>query len=283
MIFAMSGDHAPHAGRPNDLRSTKFHLVSAPIYSVAMPHPLKYYISNLSRTMGYEIKRWRHPTRAQIDAQDPLLNIQSFFEQKNIAPKVAFDVGANQGDYAAQCLALFPAARVFCFEPTPAVLEGLKTRYHDEPRVTIVEGAVMDADAPITLNVRTDHVWNSVLDNGEAGIAPGAMNQVQVKGLRLDSFATQNAIDHVELLKLDIQGAELKALAGAEALLRDGNISVVQMEMNFQNLYAGQADLQSVSKLMFRHGYWLQGVYSPSMLNGLLCSIELVLAHSKLI
>ena len=248
-----------------------------------MPHPIKYYISNLSRSMGYEIKRWRHPTQAQVDAQDPLLNIRSFLEQKRVSPKVVFDVGANQGDYAAQCLQLFPAARVFCFEPTPAVLQTLKQRHGADARVTIVEGAVMEADAPVTLNVRTDHVWNSVLSNGEAGIAPGAMSQVQVKGLRLDSFAAQNSIDHVDLLKLDIQGAELKALAGAEGLLRDGKISVVQLEMNFQNLYAGQADLQSVSQLMFRHGYWLQGVYSPSMLNGLLCSIEVVFAHSKLL
>jgi FkbM family methyltransferase len=248
-----------------------------------MPHPLKRFVSNLSRSMGYEVKRWRHPTRAAIDAQDPLLNIRSFFEHRNISPKVIFDVGANQGDYAAQCLELFPDARVYCFEPTPAVLGILNDRYASHARVKIVAGAVTDGDAPVTFNLRGDSVWNSLLANGDAGIAPGATQAIEVKGMRLDSFAASEAIDQVDLLKLDIQGAEMKALAGAEKLLRDGKISLVQMEMNFQNLYAGQADCQSVSKFMFGHGYWLQGVYSPSMLSGLLCSIEVVFAHSKLL
>jgi FkbM family methyltransferase len=248
-----------------------------------MPHPLKRYISNLSRSMGYEIKRWRHPTREQIEAQDPLLNIRAFFQAKGIVPSVVFDVGANQGDYAAQCLELFPDARVFCFEPTPAVLEGLKKRYHSESRVRVVEAAVMDRDGAVTLNIRGDHVWSSILSNGDSGIAPTATSQVQVKGMRLDSFAAAESIQHVDLLKLDIQGAEMAALSGADALLRDGRISVLQMEINFQNLYAGQADLQSVSKLMFRSGYWLQGVYGASMLNGLLCAVEVVFAHSKLL
>ncbi len=248
-----------------------------------MPHPLKRYISNLSRSMGYEIKRWRHPTQEQIDAQDPLLNIRSFLSDRKIAPKTIFDVGANQGDYAAQCLELFPDARVYCFEPTPAVLNILNGRYANNPRVKIVSGAVTDADAPVTFNLRGDSVWNSMLASGNSGIAPGVTQAIEVKGMRLDSFATSESVEQVDLLKLDIQGAEMKALAGAERLLRDGRISVVQMEMNFQNLYAGQADLQSVSKLMFGHGYWLQGVYSPSMLNGLLCAIEVVFAHSKLI
>ena len=246
-----------------------------------MPNALKRTISNLSRSLGYEIKRWRHPTQAQVDQHDPLLNIRAFFQSHSITPRVVLDVGANQGDYADHCLRLFPASSVYCFEPTPAVLERLRNRFASNPRVKIIEAAVVESDAPVTFHLRGEDVWNSVLADGQSGIAPGATQRVEVRGIKLDTFAAEQGIGQVDLLKLDIQGAEHKALLGAGQLLRDGRMALVQMEMNFQNLYSGQADFQTVSKLMFQNGYWPVGLYQPSMLNGLLCAIELVFAHSR--
>ncbi len=246
-----------------------------------MPNALKRSVALLGRAMGYEIKRWRHPSPAQIDRDDPLLNVRSFFERHGVTPQLILDVGANRGTYADACLELFPSASVVCFEPTPDLHAALRAKYEGNPRVRIIPVAVTERDEAITFHVRSEDVWNSILASGDSGIAPGSVKQVQVQGETLDTVAARESMPAVDLLKLDIQGAELMALRGAQGLLAAGRISMVQLEMNFQQLYAQQADLESVSRLMFRNGYWLMGVYQATTLNGMLASTDIVFAHGR--
>jgi FkbM family methyltransferase len=246
-----------------------------------MPNALKRSVALFGRAMGYEIKRWRHPSREQLERDDPLLNIRAFFQRHAVTPQLVLDVGANRGTYGDQCLELFPAARVICFEPTPDLHAALAARYEGNPRARVLPVAVTETDGPLTFHVRSDDVWNSILANGDSGITPGGARQVAVEGVKLDTLAARESLGQIDLLKLDIQGAELMALRGARELLAGGRIGIVQTEINFQRLYAGQADLEGVSRLMHGHGYWLQGIYQGSTLNGMLSSADLVFAHAR--
>jgi FkbM family methyltransferase len=61
----------------------------------------------------------------------------------------------------------------------------------------------------------------------------------EVETSTLDRLAQAGAIDHVDFLKIDTQGAELDILVGGESLVRDGVVGL-QVEVEFQPMYSGQ-------------------------------------------
>jgi FkbM family methyltransferase len=242
---------------------------------------IKRNISLLSRRLGYEVKRWRNPPQEQIDRNDPLRAAADFFRQHNVSIGTIFDVGANRGDFCAEALELFASATVYCFEPTADIFQLLKSRFGENPRVKMFENAILEADGTIKFFVRPGSVWNSLLRDGTSGVVPPAEREVDVAGVSLDSFTQRQGVDAIDLLKLDIQGAELRALRGAKGLLSNGKVGLIQLEVNFQNLYAGQGDLESISRLLFDCGYWFQGIYGASMSSGILLGADVLFAHQR--
>jgi len=75
---------------------------------------------------------------------------------------------------------------------------------------------------------------------------------VQLETKRLDDVAE---LGRVDLLKLDVQGAELSVLRGAERVLKD--VLVVQAEVEFVPLYAGQPLFADVDAYLRSQGFML--------------------------
>ena len=71
----------------------------------------------------------------------------------------------------------------------------------------------------------------------------------------------KHAIDQIDVLKLDLQGSELRALRGAEGLLRRRAIRLVAAEVNFVPLYRDMPLFWNVSAYMLSLGYALNGLY----------------------
>lgn len=52
----------------------------------------------------------------------------------------------------------------------------------------------------------------------------------------LDQYCKDNAIDHIDFIKIDTEGHELSVLRGCEQLIYDHNLKVVQFEFNEMNV-----------------------------------------------
>lgn len=122
------------------------------------------------------------------------------------AGETAFDVGANVG-YMTTVLAS-RGARVFAFEPHPAVFESLKSNVAALPAVTPLRLAASDLNGTLRLSSTPDFSHNEgasrVCDDGE----------FEVEAARLDSVG----VDRVQVMKLDVEGHEMKALVGLGGL-----------------------------------------------------------------
>ena len=176
---------------------------------------MKAAIKELLRAAGYHIQRYR--------LEEDCFAYQQALTQPR-AP-VIFDVGAHIGQVASDYRRLFPEATIHAFEPFPASSAQLKERFRDDQRVFVHELAVSDSCAILNFNSNAVSATNSLLntdsranENWGAGTVV-TDRKVQVMSTTIDSFCDQYKIEAIDILKLDIQGAELAALRGAANML----------------------------------------------------------------
>jgi len=54
----------------------------------------------------------------------------------------------------------------------------------------------------------------------------------QVESVKLDTFASARGLSHVDVIKIDVEGAEYKVLQGFESYLSSGMVGILLIEVN---------------------------------------------------
>ena len=134
------------------------------------------------------------------------------------APATVIDAGANIGASMHAFAIRHPAARLIGLEPAPGVLERLRENTRSLPRAELREVALAGHDGSVLLTVGRDSWASSTLATGTGG------SSVEVRAVTLETLIDELAIDRVDLLKLDIEGSELAALAAVRRWDRIGTI-----------------------------------------------------------
>jgi FkbM family methyltransferase len=142
-----------------------------------------------------------------------------------------FDVGAHSGHYAEAVIAcLGPSCRLHCFEPAPEPFEKLRKRLAKYDNVRLNNFALGDKEETKTLCGATP------MDSGAFILDSAGLNSedhcrgVPVRVQRLDRYCADNCIHEIALLKLDVEGYELRVLQGALDLLEQQRIRLIQFE-----------------------------------------------------
>ncbi len=148
----------------------------------------------------------------------------------------ALDVGANVGLYTViMARAVGPTGHVWSFEPAPATAGLLRANVglNRLRNVTVAAVAAGDSEGEAELLEFPDgmDVYNSV----GAGVRPAervsAVRSVRVPAVTLDGYAAREGIRRIDVLKVDVEGAEERVLRGAVGLLRRSPGIVVLAEM----------------------------------------------------
>ena len=148
--------------------------------------------------------------------------------------KVILDVGANAGIFSLAALAAQPQAIVHAFEPTPAIAERLRetARINRLHSLRVHEMAVMQKSGSALLNVcQGEYGTNDGMNFVTHRAVSSAVMPITTTSI--DDFCDREHINHVDCVKLDIQGNEAEALAGATRLLSRRGVGVIFMELNW--------------------------------------------------
>ena len=194
-----------------------------------------------------------------------------FFLKKNlgIVPKTILDVGAATGEYSKAARFVFPQAQVYAFEPIPRSCEELRRLATKDNYITVFELALSSRNEKTSFHYNQFSFSSSLLQMAERHTTefPATRNEtlISIECRRLDSLS-EIRLTSPAFMKIDVQGAELQVLYGAESLLRE--FAAVTLEVNYEKFYEGQAVISEVLALMNRNGfsYFLQRdvVFSPS-------------------
>ena len=152
------------------------------------------------------------------------------------------DGGANVGAATIWWLARWPKARVVAFEPDPHVFEALAWNIRFLGSVELHKCALSGGDSSV--------FWSEGTDAGRLGSAEEEADRV----IRVPTIALSEVLDRlgsVDLLKLDIEGAETEVLEEAEEGLR----RVGRIFVEYHSLEGRQQRLDSLLLLLQRQRF----------------------------
>ena len=183
---------------------------------------------------------------------------------RNLGPLcMVVDIGANRGQFALAARHCFPHARIVSFEPLAGPAALWRAVFAGDARATLVEAAVgpEPGAAEIHLSARDDSSSLLPITARQNALFPGTAEAgtATIRVVRLTDALPAADIEAPALLKLDVQGFELQALAGCEALL--DRFEWVYVECSFVELYAGQSFADEVIAWLRERGLRLAGVY----------------------
>lgn len=197
------------------------------------------------------IKRIRHPDMVSFGLLANLAKMRS----RGIISGIdsIWDVGANCGQFAYMAHKVWPNIPVFSFEPDPDSYKKLQLNFEKfSIKGNSYPYALGDKVESKQLLRYADNVNNSLLQNDH--YADGrAIDNVRVECTTLDIISRIIPEVNSAFLKLDIQGFELVALAGAENFLK--NCLFVQIEVSFSPTYLGGAHAGEIILAMRGYGF----------------------------
>jgi len=169
-----------------------------------------------------------------------------------------FDVGANHGDWAAAAASVFPQASIHCFEIVPATHEKLARRFSTVP--SIVANSLGLSDAAGEISVRTYEGRSDIATIYGYPEQREAEHSIQASVVRGDDYVLEQSIEHIDFLKIDVEGAEMKVFAGLERTISAGKVSVIQFEYGQINIVAGVL-LRTMCEFLETRGYVVGKIY----------------------
>lgn len=173
---------------------------------------------------------------------------------------VFLDVGANTGQTCRRVRDVFPRARICAFEPSARTCETLRNTALELGNTEVIQAAVGQAEGWCELVETENSQFSSVLKATDAGIQYHASDirevaRSRVPAITLDGWARTNAINRVDMMKIDVQGSELDVLRGAAEILHSGHVRAINCEAQIVPEYAGAATLTDIDLMLRGAGF----------------------------
>ena len=192
--------------------------------------------------------------------------VKEYFDQKDV--QIILDIGSRYGNESITLKRAFPNSRVYAFECNPDAIRVWRNNIRQED-IHLVEKAVSDVDGivefyPInpekTITPHKDgNIGASSLFRANPAYPYEKYSQdcITVESTTIIKWAMDNNIQHIDLVWLDVQGAELKVLTGMRNLLEC--VKLIHTEVCFKPVYIGQPLFKDIDAFLRSKNFLLVG------------------------
>lgn len=198
----------------------------------------------------------RHNRRNEIG------DIQKLFGYLNRKPNVIFDCGANVGFVTHKFFKNFPEATIYAFEPNPLVFNRLSAHYAKNSKVICINSGVGDKSDKMIFYLNKNSGTSSFLPPTEFhmdNIASHKVTPEEVQIVKIDDVMKEYKLEHIDILKLDIEGFEIEAMKGINKL--EEKVSLIFAEVNLIPTYEGQPLIDEVITYARSKGFHIFNIY----------------------
>jgi FkbM family methyltransferase len=142
------------------------------------------------------------------------------------APGHVLDVGAYVGEWTRMCRRVFPASRVLMFEPQPERKAGLEALCREDSNVEL-NTSLLGRVAQDAVTFRLLETGSSIYATGRHANAP----TVSLPMTTLGAAVRGTPFARPDLIKIDVQGAELDVFAGGWDVVGAAQAIVIEVAL----------------------------------------------------
>ena len=178
---------------------------------------------------------------------------------------VIFDIGSRDCKQSLEFASYFPNSSIYAFECNPTTLSICRSNIENTKQITLIDKAVNIYDGrckffPIN-SEKTITTWSDgnpgasslFKANGQYDIETYVQDEIEVDCTRIDTIMKKNNINHVDIIWMDLQGAELLALESFGELIN--NVKFIHTEVSFKPMYEGQVLFSEIHDFLLNRGF----------------------------
>lgn len=215
---------------------------------------MKKIIHKILKLLGYTI--------AKISKENKYHAEQKWKFLKDIGIKTIIDIGANEGQFIAEILTIFPDSEIYSFEPLEDCYKKLNSTFKNSKKVHTYNLALGEQDGEIVFSRSSASPSSSILrmNNLHKKLFPHTAGSSQqfVKIMRLDDVLKESVLQNIILMKIDVQGTEDKVIQGALNIIE--KTSIIITEVSYAALYEKQPLFKDIFTLLIKQKFIYIGV-----------------------
>src|ERR1700731_1457140 len=186
-------------------------------------------------TLTVVVPNLRHPVRLRFKTSDV-----STFEQVLVKcsydcdlirmPQVIVDAGANVGLTAIFYANKYPGCKIIAIEPAKSNYDLLRANVADYPNITPVHAALWKENRELKVVDPGMGAWGFQTRLAEGSEDLDDKSQELSRGITISDLMNEYGLDHIDLLKIDIEGSEREVFENADAWIE--NVGAIAIELH---------------------------------------------------
>jgi FkbM family methyltransferase len=202
--------------------------------------------------MRLNVSASKEMAKRRFGVYEPI--VSEFLDQSLSEGDTYVDIGSNKGYHVLDAAEMIgQSGKVYAFEPNHDNFVDLQynLNLNGIDNVELRNEAVCDHDGELFLQ------RGEASGHGKISMTGG---DLRVDAVRFDSFLAEAGVDDVDVIKIDVEGAEKDVIRGMSNFLSDGHDCQMIVEIHPDNV-----DIQSLTGLLsdlsvqfdiHEHGYW---------------------------
>jgi FkbM family methyltransferase len=168
---------------------------------------------------------------------------------------VFFDIGSNTGVYSLVIASKSAHIQVHAFDPIKLNTNLLASSIdiNGFRNIYVNQTCVGDYDGTVEFSISSDSAYSSILNSGRKS----ELKKILLPITKLDSYVKNMRISKIDIMKIDVEGAENLIIQGASCILSDSLLrpKLIMMELLDLNLKAFKASVREIIDLMALKNY----------------------------
>lgn len=207
-------------------------------------HKLRGTTASFNVTTQQEYNRFRNLMGEKDVIEDILDEVES--------DDIVFDVGANVGTYTCFLAKRLSRDQVIAVEPHPINISALRSNLElNKTDARIVDQALSDSNGSAELAVRSEEAGE-----GQHSLATADQEDtIEVDQITGDNLLTEVGLPTPTLMKIDVEGAELKVLQGLDSTLSRPERKVCYVEIHPHCLPRYGGSKEDIDSFMDSRGF----------------------------
>jgi FkbM family methyltransferase len=136
-------------------------------------------------------------------------------------PNVIIDAGANIGLASVYYSTLYPHAKIIAIEPETSNFELLKENVKSYPNIYIIKAGIWNTNTYLKISNPGDKKFAFMLEESH--------DRLDIEAITIDELIEQHGLHYIDILKLDIEGAEKEIFSNYPSWISKVGMIVIEL------------------------------------------------------